>query len=205
MSKRKEHKYINNIETKHCYICKKWLPLENYTKCKANKDGLNNRCKKCNSEYMKKRRKENPNREREYYRTYKAKNYNKIRERRLKNKDKYHKINLESCRKYRANNKEKRKEITRRYRQNNKGVVNNLTAKRRAAKLQATPPWAELDKIKVLYEKAKWLESVTGLKYHVDHVIPLRGEKVSGLHCWNNLQLLEEKENVKKSNKLITY
>jgi hypothetical protein len=74
--------------------------------------------------------------------------------------------------------------------------------KRRAAKVNATPSWSEDNKISVIYEKAKWLESLTGLTYHVDHVIPLQGKNVCGLHVWANLQILEKKINIAKSNKL---
>lgn len=74
-------------------------------------------------------------------------------------------------------------------------------AKRKSSKLKATPKWSELDKIKIVYEKAKWLEEITGIKYHVDHIIPLQGKNVCGLHVWQNLQILEDKLNISKSNK----
>jgi len=73
--------------------------------------------------------------------------------------------------------------------------------KRKAFKINATPNWSEGDKIKIVYEKAKWLESLTGLKYHVDHIIPLNNKNVCGLHVWNNLQILEDKLNMSKNNK----
>lgn len=66
-------------------------------------------------------------------------------------------------------------------------------ASRKADKLARTPSWADLEKIKEIY--AKCPEG-----YHVDHVIPLRGELVSGLHVENNLQYLLAIENIKKSN-----
>ncbi len=75
-------------------------------------------------------------------------------------------------------------------------------AKRRAKKMQATPIWSETEKIRALYQKVNWLESLTGLKYHVDHVVPLNSEKVCGLHVWANLQILEVGVNLSKSNKV---
>lgn len=47
----------------------------------------------------------------------------------------------------------------------------------------------------------KRLEQLTKVQWHLDHVIPLRGEKVSGLHVWNNFQVLPAVENMKKGNK----
>lgn len=68
-------------------------------------------------------------------------------------------------------------------------------AKRRAAKLQATPPWADLEEIKNVYLEAQYF----GM--HVDHIIPLQGKNVCGLHVWDNLQLLSAVENIKKGNR----
>ena len=95
------------------------------------------------------------------------------------------------CRKeWQLDNKDKLSEYSRGYVKNNK------------QKISATPKWSEKDRITVLYEKAKWLESLTGLKYHVDHIIPLRGKNVSGLHVWENLQILEASINMSKGNKI---
>lgn len=72
---------------------------------------------------------------------------------------------------------------------------------RRSAKLQRTPPWADLDAILLVYNKAAKLTRETGIPHHVDHVIPLRGKTVSGLHVAQNLQILRRDENLTKSNK----
>jgi hypothetical protein len=69
-------------------------------------------------------------------------------------------------------------------------------ARKKANKLQRTPAWANLDKIAEIY--ANCPEG-----YHVDHIIPLQGELVSGLHVENNLQYLSALENIQKSNKFI--
>lgn len=114
-----------------------------------------------------------------------------------KNKDKVNKANMDWYRK----NKEICKEHHIKWRENNQAACTAKNAKYKASKINATPDWANLDKIKVLYEKCKWLESLTGLKYHVDHIIPLQGKNVSGLHVWENLQILEANLNISKSNK----
>jgi hypothetical protein len=63
----------------------------------------------------------------------------------------------------------------------------------RARKRNQCPSWADLDKIKAIYLACP-------IGYHVDHIIPLKGLKASGLHVENNLQYLLPKENLSKRN-----
>ena len=77
------------------------------------------------------------------------------------------------------------------------------SAKRRAAKLQRTPRWIKdvfIKEINIIYERAKLIKLFTGEKWHVDHIVPLQGKKVSGLHVPWNLQLLPASENLSKGN-----
>jgi hypothetical protein len=69
-----------------------------------------------------------------------------------------------------------------------------------AARDKRTPPWADLKEIERVYAEAKELSEFTGMPWHVDHVVPLRGRKVSGLHVCNNLQLLPGIDNIRKNN-----
>jgi hypothetical protein len=61
--------------------------------------------------------------------------------------------------------------------------------------MDRVPPWADIGKIKEVYKLARQLGMT------VDHVIPLRGKYVSGLHVHNNLQLLPAAVNFSKGNK----
>ena len=68
---------------------------------------------------------------------------------------------------------------------------------------KATPEWADLDAIKEFYIEAQRLTKETGIAHEVDHIIPIRGKLVSGLHVPDNLQILTEKENQTKNAKFI--
>jgi len=58
----------------------------------------------------------------------------------------------------------------------------------------ATPPWADMDEIRKVYEAA----AASGMT--VDHIVPLRHKQVCGLHVVYNLQIISAKENYAKSN-----
>lgn len=69
----------------------------------------------------------------------------------------------------------------------------------RKAKEQYTSKWANREIVKALYAVAKaW--RVAGIDVHVDHVLPLHGKYVSGLHNEHNLELVPARTNLKKSN-----
>lgn len=87
------------------------------------------------------------------------------------------------------------REHKRKWREANRGKARAHVAAYRARKLQATPPWADMEAIKDVYLEAAY----HGMQ--VDHIIPLKGEKVSGLHVWENLQLLSARENQRKNNR----
>ena len=90
---------------------------------------------------------------------------------------------------------ERTKVHSRRQYEKNKPRYNAHVMRRNARKLNATPLWAEKEKIAVVYKKAKeW-----GM--HVDHIVPLKNPLVCGLHVWANLQLLSPRENMSKQNR----
>lgn len=65
----------------------------------------------------------------------------------------------------------------------------------------AKPLWASDEAIAAIYEESKRRTLETGIPHCVDHVIPLRGRLVCGLHVETNLQVLTVSENARKQNK----
>lgn len=96
---------------------------------------------------------------------------------------------------WRATNPAKLKEHQHRHYAKRKSRFLANNTKRRADKLQQAPPWADLKKIQEIYANCP-------PGYHVDHIIPLRGKEVRGLHVHYNLQYLPALENLRKSNKV---
>jgi len=74
---------------------------------------------------------------------------------------------------------------------------------RRAKRINREVTYADHDAIKRKYRTAHILTAITGVQYHVDHIIPLNGELVSGLHHEDNLQVIKGKDNLSKGNKFI--
>jgi hypothetical protein len=87
------------------------------------------------------------------------------------------------------------------YRDANPEKVAYEAALRRSTVQRKTPSWLTMDDlwiIKEVYALAKLRTEMTGFKWHVDHIIPLRGKTVSGLHVPTNLQVIPAKVNLKK-------
>jgi len=87
------------------------------------------------------------------------------------------------------------------YRKTHPEKRNADAAKAHALKLQRIPAWANLDKINEWYEAAAFATNVFETSIEVDHIIPLNGKRVSGLHVDYNMQLLTRKANQQKNNK----
>lgn len=103
---------------------------------------------------------------------------------------------------YQKNNFEIKKSI-RLWRDSNPGRVRGYNGRGRALRLLRVPSWlSQTDKCNIndIYREAVRLTEVTGVMHHVDHVIPLQGKTVSGLHVPANLQILTASANLAKGN-----
>jgi hypothetical protein len=126
----------------------------------------------------------------EFYKTYYPKNKEKIFQRTIE---------------WQRNNKEKYAIKSKRWYENNKHKSFAHSAKYRAAKRNACPSWLDETmklEIEAIYSKANKISIETGVAHEVDHIVPLCGETVCGLHVPWNLQVLSQFDNRSKRNNL---
>lgn len=105
--------------------------------------------------------------------------------------------------KWRQENRDKHNAINREWNKNNKPKKAALQSKRRAALLQRTPTWLTEDDLWIIeeaYVLAALRTKMLGFPWHVDHIIPLQGKHVSGLHVPTNIQVIPGSDNVRKHN-----
>jgi hypothetical protein len=101
-------------------------------------------------------------------------------------------------------NLEKSRENKRNWKKLNKAKWCASVIQYKTKKLQAMPKWLtseQIQEIEQFYILRDKLTEETGIRHHVDHQVPLRGKNISGLHVPWNLEILTEKENLKKNNK----
>ena len=154
----------------------------------------------------------------EYLREY----YLKNKEKALAARKEYYQEHKESCvlyaREYRKINKEivnaKRSMYYRKnrekclesgkiHRANNRGIYKMYSKTYKVGKINRNPKWASSSDKKVIkcyYDLSVRLTKCLGIEFQVDHIIPLQGELVSGLHIPSNLQVLTRSANLRKSN-----
>jgi len=92
------------------------------------------------------------------------------------------------------------------YKVKNPELYKALVSVRRRKHRSATPPWITKEQkleMRTLYLQAQQLTKITGERYVVDHIIPLLGKDVCGLHVPWNMRVITQEENLKKSNKLL--
>ena len=108
---------------------------------------------------------------------------------------------LEYQKKWRLENRDRVKaNATKEYKENRHLYIARSRARQQAIR-NRTPSWADLDHIRDFYELARIATECSGFAFEVDHIIPLQGERVSGLHEPRNLSVLLRSENRAKSNR----
>jgi len=95
------------------------------------------------------------------------------------------------------------REISRNYKRSDKGkeASRREAAARRERMSSQVPRWADWVEIEQFYTEARHLTEATGVLHVVDHIVPILGEDVSGLHVHNNLQIMTSVENSRKGNR----
>jgi hypothetical protein len=190
---------------KSCVTCGESKELEFFYRRKDSPDGYRNDCKSCRKDKSHSNYFSNLADKREWHRENHRKkveaNPNWHVEHYAKNKDK---MSEYSAKYYLTKNREKRIKQAKEWAENNKGRANANKKAYKLAKIQACPPWlSEEDRwmVQEVYELAQLRSNMLGFSWHVDHVVPLRGKAVSGLHVPWNLQVIPGVENMSKSNK----
>jgi hypothetical protein len=167
------------MSVKQCTKCEDTKLFIEFGRNAQRKDGFRPWCKACHNAGNAAWRKKTPN-------YYKAR----------------HEKNPDRRKKYDITYKEKNPTFFKAYYEENKHEFIERVIQRRGRAKQATVAWADEQKIKLLYRISSNLNRLHGyVKYHVDHIVPLQGKLVSGLHVHNNLRILRAEENKTKSNK----
>lgn len=192
---------------KQCNKCKEVKELDRFNVSKAMKDGHQAVCRVCSKKISREIYWKDPEKARSIQKRYAKDNPEKIKVRndrfRANNPEKVILNNTE----YRKNNLEKSKKDCSQWKKDNPDKVNSINTRRYAKKLNAIPPWLTKEQYKEIqefYTLAKELQWLSEESLEVDHIIPLQGKNVSGLHVPWNLQILPKSINIKKSNKTNT-
>lgn len=176
-----------------CSKCKVTKDLSAFGNNSRGKDGIDHCCRECRNRMSADYKARN----REKIKAYNRKSYCENVEQHILKAKKWKEANPERWAE--SNRKSKQK-----WSRNNKSLLAAKSSARRALRLQATPPWLteeQLGDIVDFYSIARLFKLYIGEDYHVDHIVPLKGKKVCGLHVPWNLQVLPAKENASKSNK----
>jgi len=191
---------------KQCAKCKQEKVAEDFYANKRMKSGLNSFCIVChkaNNIARKKITRQQPEfkaKELEYKKQYRAKTI----EQRKAYMKKWHSANAEAQTIYRKEYREANPMYFSLYAKANKSKLNAKTRRRQAMIINRTPAWVDSEElwlIKEAYALAELRTNLFGFSWHVDHIVPLQGKLVSGLHTISNLQVIPAIENIRKHNR----
>ncbi len=182
---------------KFCRYCRNVLPLSDFAVRKASADGLAFKCRKCDKAYRDSRGKET-------YKTLRVKNYQENKDHEKQKALEYYRKNRSACITRHLKYKEDTAEQQKAYRIATRAQINERTRRYTLGKELRTPKGLtseHIEQIKAVYVERELLEKQSGLPLHVDHVVPLHGKTVSGLHVPWNLQIVPAKYNLSKGNR----
>lgn len=180
----------NNDLTKTCSVCQETKILDCFYKDKSKSLGVDGYCKLCRIKYVRRYQETHTESTKEHKRNWHKKNPTYC--------EQYRKANPEYFRQWNDNNKDKLSVYYKTWRDKNPEKVKAQNAKYRAHKGKGTPKWLSLEHRRQILEIYKNCPS----DKEVDHIIPLRGQNVSGLHVPWNLQYLAPIQNRRKNNKV---
>ena len=184
------------LETKICCRCGEEKSRTDFYNCNRSPGESGAMCKACVKAYAAEWR----DSKRDHIRDYNKERYNP--EYFIKRYQENREEMLAQGRAHRAlpETQVKLKNYRQRFYQANKPKFAAGVRKYQARKLKACPVWADQKAILQFYERAAFLTKTTGIKFHVDHIYPLRGKTMCGLHIAANLQILPGIVNDKKFN-----
>lgn len=192
------------MAVKKCTKCGELRLQTLFRKRAAARDGLASHCDLCRLARKRERYANDPeyrrmilDRQRAKNAENPEKNRKKARDWVIANPDKAR----ETQRKMRQRNLAASNAYQREWAKQNRQKTRAACARRFAKKLNATPLWANSFFIAEAYRLALLREKHTGIKWHVDHIVPLQGETVCGLHCESNLAVIPARENIMKNNR----
>ncbi|WP_141984726.1 HNH endonuclease signature motif containing protein [Bordetella hinzii] len=203
------------MQEKACSKCGVVKSLDQFHKASKEPLGVRSRCKLCVRQDGKAYRENNPERRKQTTREYHVRNaatinaksaqwYAENKERAKKTRADWREKNFDKWRadvsQYQALHKEHLAQRQKEWAKANRSQLAEKQARRVAAVVRATPPWADLARINQFYADVAFMRSATGIAYEVDHIVPLQSDIVCGLHCEENLQVLTAKENKVKHN-----
>lgn len=196
---------------KFCNKCQTLKSIAEFGKDKNRHDGLHYMCLACrklsriaNAETIQQQKREHYARNRELLLERKRISYPEKAEAKCAYARQYYHDNSEQCLKKNKEYIQRNPDYYKQMRLKQPEKVNAKENKRKAAKLQRIPCWLTPDDfwmIEQAYDICALRTKMTGIEWHVDHIIPLQGKLVSGLHMPYNLQVIPASINTSKGNK----
>ena len=190
---------------KVCLVCNNSKPLSEFYKRVDSPDGYRNDCKECRKTSSLKNHYDNQEQRKARFRAAHAKRVADNPNFYAETYARYRESSLEQAKQYYQDHIEERRAKQRLWSKTNRGIANALGRKYKLKKAKATPLWLtpeQLYNMKCTYKVAAQLSETSSEKWHVDHIVPIRGKDVCGLHVPWNLQLLPAKMNMTKGNRV---